>query len=130
MLSDSDKNSPMSDATYAQELFHEAFPVHRHGSVKAALYAAYRFMAPKLTKDFTPRRARSLRDGKARRVDAEEMAALELARMVEARNEQRALQERLQRLDAEIAAWDQREAGCALASQGRGIRKVGRVDIA
>lgn len=118
----------MSDTAYAQEIFNEAFPVHRHGSVKGALYAAYRFMQPKLTKDFTPRRARALRDGKARRIDAEEMAALRLAQIEEARNEQRELKARLARLDAALALLDADTAGGAVAAQGERTVRLGRTN--
>jgi len=126
VLSTSDKNSSMSDTAYAQELFMEAFPVQRHGSVKGAIFAAYRFMRPKLTKEFTPRRARALRDGKARRIDAEEMSALEQAKIEEARHEQRELRARLARLDAALAAFDAAEAGGTLPAKGQAIHRPGR----
>lgn len=128
MSAKQNKRLSMSDTAFAQDLFNEAFPVTRHGSVKAALYAAYRFMSPKLSKDFTPRRARAIRDGKARRIDAEEMAVLKAAQIEGARNEQRELRARLARLDASLALLDAEMAGGALAAKGRQVRDMGRAN--
>ncbi|WP_245503699.1 hypothetical protein [Rhizobium leguminosarum] len=81
MLSNKDKElanraKVMTDAFYAQNLLREAFPESRYGSVKGAIFAAYRFVRPKVSKELTPRRIRSIREGTARRIDAEEMEAL------------------------------------------------------
>ena len=120
----------MSDTAYAQSLFNEAFPVGRHGSVKAALYAGYRFLSPRLQKDFTLRRARAIREGQAKRIDAEEMAALKAAQLEEARNEQKELRARLARLDAALALLDEEAIGGPLAAQGQRIRSMGRTHSA
>ena len=96
----------MSDVFYAQNLFREAFPEQRYGSVKAALYEAHRFLSRKVTKEFTYRRARSIHEGKARRIDAEEMEALKLALIEESKREQQNLRARLASLDEKIAAAD------------------------
>lgn len=115
MLSNSDKDSAnrakeMTDAFYAQNLLREAFPEQRYGSVKGAIFAAYRFISPKVSKDLTPRRIRSIREGTARRIDAEEMEALKAAIIEESRREQSELRSRLAALDEKVAAFDAREA--------------------
>ena len=96
----------MSDAFYAQNLFREAFPEGRYGSVKAALYEAHRFLSRKLAKDFTYRRARSIHEGTARRIDAEEMEALKLALIEENKREQQNLRARLASLDEKLASYE------------------------
>lgn len=93
----------MTDAFYAQNLLREAFPEQRYGSVKAAIYAAHRFISRKVAKEFTPRRVRAIRDGTARRIDAEEMEALKAALMEESHREQRELRARLAALDEKLA---------------------------
>lgn len=124
MLSNSDKDSAkrakvMSDAFYAQNLLREAFPESRYGSVKGAIFAAYRFVSPKVTKQVTPRRIRSIRDGKARRIDAEEMEALKAAIIEEAHREQQELRARLAALDKKVAAFDARVASHQMAGSGK-----------
>lgn len=111
MLSNRDKEQSnraklMSDVFYAQNLFREAFPERRYGSVKAALYEAHRFLSRKVTKEFTYRRARSIHEGTARRIDAEEMEALKLALIEESKREQQTLRARLASLDEKIAAYE------------------------
>lgn len=111
MLSKQDKDKSnraklMSDIFYAQNLFREAFPERRYGSVKAALYEAHRFLSRKVTKEFTYRRARSIHEGTARRIDAEEMEALKLALIEESKREQQTLRARLASLDETIAAYE------------------------
>jgi hypothetical protein len=96
----------MSDAFYAQNLLREAFPEQRYGSVKGAIFAAYRFVSPMVSKDLTQRRIRAIRDGTARRIDAEEMEALKAALQEESRREQRELRARLAALDEKLAAFD------------------------
>ena len=102
----SNRDKKMSDVFYAQNLFREAFPEQRYGSVKAALYEAHRFLSRKVTKEFTYRRARSIHEGKARRIDAEEMEALKLALIEESKREQKHLRARLASLDEKIAAFE------------------------
>lgn len=111
MLSKRDKDQSnratrMSDVFYAQNLFREAFPERRYGSVKAALYEAHRFLSRKVNKEFTYRRARSIHEGTARRIDAEEMEALKLALIEESKREQQHLRARLASLDEKIAAFE------------------------
>lgn len=127
MLGQSDKDKSVSDTAFHSELMRDAFPRHRYGGVKAAIYAAYRYIAPKVTKEFTERRARSIWEGTARRIDAEESAVLKRAQIEEARREQRELRERLSRLDTALAVVDEAfhcQARAALQSQMGGLRRV------
>lgn len=127
MLGQSDKDKSVSDTVFHSELMREAFPRHRYGGAKAAIYAAYRYIAPKVTKEFTERRARSIWEGTARRIDAEESAVLKKAQIEEARREQRELKERLARLDTTLAVVDEAfhcQARAALQSQMGGLRRV------
>lgn len=100
------RKKAMSDVAYAQGLFREAFPERRYGSVKSLLFEAQRFISTRVRKEFTHRRARSLWEGSARRIDSEEMDALRLAVIEESRREQRELRARLAALDAKLAAVD------------------------
>lgn len=109
------KDRAMTDATHARRLFREAFPELRHGSVKAAIYAGYRFLSRNVTKQFTERRARSIHEGKARRIDAEEIDALKLALIEEGRRERIELSQRLAALDQKLARYEAATAGEALA---------------
>lgn len=123
MLSNSDKDRAkraklMSDAFYAQNLLREAFPEQRYGSVKGAIFAAYRFIHPKVSKDLTQRRIRAIRDGTARRIDAEEMEALKAAIIEEAFREQQELRARLAALDKKVATFNARVAGSSVAVAG------------
>jgi len=107
VLSDKDKDVGMSDATFYSGQFREAFPARRYGSTKAAIWAGYRYISPKVTKQFTERRARAIWEGAARRFDAEEAAIIQKAKIEEARREYRELHERLSALDASLAAIDE-----------------------
>jgi len=95
------------------------FSQRRYGSVKAALYEAHRFISRRVRKDFTERRVRSLWEGTARRVDAEEMEALKAALIEEARREQMELRSRLAALDKKVADFDARASGEAMAGAGQ-----------
>ena len=120
MLGKSDKDKSVSDTAYLSNLMREAFPRTRYGGAKTAIYAAYRYIAPKVKKDFTERRARSIWEGTARRIDAEEADVLKRAQIEEARREQRELRERLARLDTALAVADEDfhcEARAALREQ-------------
>jgi len=108
----------MTDAFYAQNLLREAFPESRYGSVKGAIFAAYRFVRPKVSKELTPRRIRSIREGTARRIDAEEMEALKAAIIEEAHREQQELRARLAALDKKVAAFSESVAGRTVAGAG------------
>ena len=130
MLSKRDKEQSnraklMSDVFYAQNLFREAFPERRYGSVKAALYEAHRFLSRKVSKEFTYRRARSIHEGTARRIDAEEMEALKLALIEESIREQEELRARLAALDETIAAFEKRVAREALAESRQSPDRLG-----
>lgn len=105
----------------------EAFPRERHGGAKAAIYAAYRYISPKVQKQFTERRARSIWEGTAKRIDAEEAAVLRRARLEEARREQAELRERLARLDTALAAIDEDFHGPQMAAHRAAASGLGRV---
>lgn len=127
MLGTRDKESVVSDTVYHSSLIREAFPKEKHGGAKSAIYAAYRYIAPKVAKKFTERRARAIWEGTARRIDAEEAAVLRRAQIEEARREQMELRERLVRLDAALAVADAEFHGetCAfLREQMGGLRGV------
>jgi hypothetical protein len=71
VLSERDKSKSMSDTTYYSEMFRGAFPKQRHGGAKAAIYAGFRFIAPRVTKR-SPNAGRgqsgkALRDGSMRK---------------------------------------------------------------
>lgn len=111
MLSDRDKDvsskdKAMSDTLYAQKLFLEAYPDVRYGSVKDLYRDAYRFLSKHVNKTLTYRRVRAIREGKARRIDGEELDALRLAVIEEGRNEAKTLRARLASLDEKIAAFE------------------------
>lgn len=99
----------------------EAFPRERHGSVYAAQYAAFSYLRGSLAKSVTFRRARSIWEGKARRIDAEEADALKRAKYEEARRAREELTDRLSRLDAELAALRQEMAGSSRHGQGESV---------
>ncbi len=109
MLSERDKDKSMSDTAFYSDLMREAFPRSRYGAAKTAIYAAYRFISPRVKKQFTERRARSIWEGTARRIDAEEADAIRTAQLEEARREQKELRNRLSELDATLAALDARQ---------------------
>lgn len=120
MLSKRDKDASikdkgMSDVAYAQNLFSEAFPKRRFGSVKAMLFEAHKIVNRHTNKDFTVRRARSIWEGTARRIDGEEIDALRAAVFEESKREQEELRQRLAALDASIAAFHTVAAGRPMA---------------
>ncbi|MGO8242970.1 hypothetical protein [Rhizobium johnstonii] len=132
-LSKRDKRSPnrvkvMSDVFYAKNLFEEAFPFRRYGSVKAMTRAAHLFISQRVTKDFTFRRARSIWEGKARRIDGEEIDALREAVYEETRREQQEVRARLATLDEMLASIDADQAGQALATRRPQVRRPSRMD--
>jgi hypothetical protein len=114
----SKRQKGMSDTFSAQWMMREAFPRDLYGGYKAAVYAAYRFISPRVKKKFTPRRAAAIWNGEARRIDMEEAAALEEALIEEHQNETKRLRARLAALDAKIAAFDTKHPRETLA-QGR-----------
>lgn len=106
----SKRQKGMSDTISAQWMIREAFPRDYHGGYKAAVYAAYRYISPRVKKHFTIRRAAAIWNGEARRIDMEEAAALEEALIEEAKNETKRLRARLASLDEKIAAFNTRVA--------------------
>jgi hypothetical protein len=121
----SKREKRMNDATLAQGMIREAFPRDFYGGYKAAVYAAYRFMSPRVSKQFTLRRASAIWNGEARRIDMEEAAALKAALIEEAKNETARLRARLAALDEKIAAFDAVTASQALAKDSRNSNRVG-----
>lgn len=112
----------MSDICSAQNLLRDAFPVKRYGKVEAAFYEAHRFISRHVQKDFTMRRVRSIWEGKARRIDSEEMDALRLAKIEETRREQKELRARLAALDEMLAGVDAAQARQSLAREVAQVR--------
>lgn len=131
MLSKQDKGLGMSDTTYFQGMARETWPRERFGSVKASLNAMHRFISPRVRKEFTHRRARSIWEGAAKRIDAEEAAAFREAQIEEARREYRELQDRIARLAAALAVADeefhgpQMDAHRSASSPVGGIHRAG-----
>ena len=118
----------MSDTVFYQGVLRETFPTARHGSVKAALNAAHRFIAPRVSKHFTHRRARSIWEGTARRIDAEEADALKRAQIEEARREYRELTQRLASLEAALAVADEAFFGPQMDAYRGAAAPMGRMD--
>lgn len=129
MLFQKDKDKGMSDTTFYSAVMREAYPVpRRYSSVKAALNEAVRFIAPKVSKDFTHRRARSIWEGTARRIDAEEAAALRLAEIEESKREYRELQARLASLETSLALADEAFHGPSMVAYRSLANGVGQLD--
>jgi hypothetical protein len=97
----------MSTTLEASELFRNAFPVRRYGKLANVFYEARKFINPKVEKDFTLRRAKSIWEGTARRIDSDEMDAIRLAEIEEMRRERIEARARLADLDRKIALADQ-----------------------
>lgn len=96
----------MSPTFAARELMRETWPLQRHGKLDNIFHLAVRFISPRVEKQFTPRRARSIWEGTARRIDSEEMDALREALVEEARREREETRARLAALDKKIAAFE------------------------
>ena len=110
------RGSEMSDAVYAQDLLHEAYPglmMKGRGQVKDALWRAYTFMKPiveeRTGRTFTIRRVRTIQS-QASLIRAAEMEALKLAIIKEAFHEQQKLRARLEVLDERVALFNARLA--------------------
>lgn len=130
-LSKTDKE--MTDALTAKSLFSQAFPAQRYGKIEVAIYEAYRFLKPlvepRIEREFTLRRVRSLHEGKAKRVDGAELDALNLAKIEEVRREYNDCKARLERLEKAIADLDAAPAVPPLAAYRPKANDMGRVDI-
>ncbi len=107
----------MSVPLAARDLFREAFPARRYGKLDNVFYHAVRFISPRVEKVFTPRRARSIWEGTARRIDSDEMDAMRAALFEEKMREQQELRARLASLDASIAAFNTAQAGRPMAAE-------------
>lgn len=112
----------MSDTAYAQDLIREAFPKDRHGSVYSAQYAAFDYMRRAVGKHMTFRRARSIWEGAAKRIDAEEADALIRAKYEETKRAREELESRLSKLDADLAALRSEVAGRSRYASGEALR--------
>ncbi|QIG67312.1 hypothetical protein EVB37_076 [Rhizobium phage RHph_TM3_3_3] len=112
------RNRVMSPTAKAQVLMQDAWPIRRFGKLDNVFYHAVRFISPRVNKVFTPRRARSIWEGTARRIDSEEMDALRAAIIEEAHRERQELRARLADLDKKVAAFDARLAREAVARKG------------
>lgn len=108
----------MSPIAEAQVLMQDAWPIRRFGKLDNVFYHAVRFISPRVEKQFTERRARSIWEGTARRIDSQEMDALRAAIIEEAHREQQELRARLAALDKKVAAFDARVAREAVARKG------------
>lgn len=115
----------MSSVFEARDTFRAAWPLSRYGKLDNVFYQAVRWVAPRVSKDFTPRRARSIYEGTARRIDSEEMDALRAALIEESKREQRELRARLAALDEKIAAFDAVTAGQALEQSSEHSGRMG-----
>ena len=115
----------MSTISDASELFKRSFPIRRHGKLDKVFYEARKFINPLVEKDFTLRRARSVWEGTARRIDADEMAALKLAEIEEMKRERDEARIRLSELDRKIALADSAHYRRTLESIGNQEDRVG-----
>lgn len=129
MLSEKDKSVSTCDSEFYRDVARETWPRQRFGSVKASINAMQRFISPRVRKEFTHRRARSIMEGTARRIDAEEASAIRQAQIEEARREHQELKVRLARLDAALAAVDPDFFGPEMEARRGASSPVGRVDL-
>jgi len=113
----------MSPAIEARVLLRDAFPLARYGKLENVFYQAVKFVAPRVEKAFTPRRARSIWEGTARRIDSDEMDALRAALIEESKIEQQQIRARLASLDKKIADY---EANYHRQAMARSSQEVGR----
>ena len=119
------KKMDVTATVEARDLFREAFSPRRYGKLDNVFYEAVRLIAPRVRKQFTQRRARSIYEGTARRIDSEEMDALREAQWEQARREQQELRATLAALDEKIAALDAAVARKAMAEDRPRSRRMG-----
>lgn len=117
------RKKAMAAVFEAQRTFRDAWPLERYGKLDNVFYEAVRFISPRVTKPFTARRARSIYEGTARRIDSEEMDALREAEREQARIEQKELRARLALLDEKISAL---EAAAHRQDMAGSIKEMGR----
>lgn len=101
-----DRKKVMSPTLTAKNLMRDAWPLQRYVKLDNIFYEAVRFISPRVTKEFTARRARSIWEGTARRIDSDEMDALRAALIEESKIEARELRARLASLDQKIASFE------------------------
>lgn len=116
------RKEEMTPTLAAKSLIRTAWPLRRHGKLENIVHHVVRFMAGRLTKDFTPRRARAIWEGAARRIDSEEMDALREALIEEQKREQRELRVRLAELDKALASSDPSFFGASVEEEGAEVR--------
>ncbi len=119
--------SKMDDVAQTNSLFQEAFPLRRYGSVKEMINASVRYISPRVHKEFTHRRARSIWEQTARRIDGEEKDAIRQAIIEEDRREQQELRARLAALDARLAVVDEAFHGEQMEAYRQYSSRLGRV---
>ncbi|MNK73054.1 hypothetical protein D3C87_925420 [compost metagenome] len=115
---DNSRKQIMSPSLAAKNVMRDAYPLSRYGKLDNVFYHAVQFIRPRVTKEFTMRRARAIWEGAARRIDSEEMDALREALIEENIREQRELRQRLAALDASIATFHAAQTGRPVASSG------------
>lgn len=108
-----------ADVLEARDLLRVAFPLGRYGKLDNVFFEASKFINRFVQKEFTQRRARSIWEGTARRIDAEEMDALRAAAIEESKREQRELRARLAALDAKLARVNAAPARSSVAADRR-----------
>jgi hypothetical protein len=113
-----DRKKVMSPTLTAKNLMRDAWPLQRYTKLDNIFYEAVRFISPRVTKEFTARRARSIWEGTARRIDSDEMDALRAALIEESKIEARELRSRLASLDQKIASFEAVAHRQTLASPG------------
>ncbi len=118
----------MSDTAYYSGALREAFSKDRYGGAKASIYAAFRYIAPKVRKTFTERRARSIWEGTAARIDAEEAHVIAQAKIEEDRREYQELRSRLARMEASLAVVDEAFFGPQMDACRSAAASLGKVD--
>ncbi|WP_234834258.1 hypothetical protein [Sinorhizobium meliloti] len=112
-------NTMSTDVLEARDLLRGAFPLGRYGKLDNVFFEACKFVNRFVQKEFTQRRARSIWEGTARRIDAEEMDALRRAAIEESKREQSELRARLAALDAKLARVDAASTRTPVAADRR-----------
>ncbi|WP_234908356.1 hypothetical protein [Rhizobium rhizogenes] len=125
---EADRKKVMSPTLTAKILMRDAWPLRRYSKLDNVFYEAVRFISPRVTKSFTARRARSIWEGTARRIDSDEMDALRAALIEESKIEARELRAHLASLDQKIASFEAAAHRQAMARQGQEMGRSGRMD--
>jgi len=118
-----DGKKAMTPTAQARDLMRETWSLQTYGKLENIFHQAVGFIAPRVTKQFTRRRARSIWEGTAKRIDSEEMDALREAQIEFARREQTLLRARLAALDEKIAS---AEASAHRQAMARPSQQMGR----